>query len=131
MSRRKDVVLIPKQPTDLLAVESAFLSRRNEYRAVAPPLPLNCAFNYSATVARSYRSREREGPSLVITYAAIAYAIRILRRSSVNGERGVVLAISDKRVSRARVFQEILSLYKRTLYVYTLDIYKGLTRKIN
>lgn len=124
--------MIPKQLTDLLAVESAFLSRRNEYRAVAPPLPLNCAFNYSATVARSYRSREREGPSLVITYAAIAYVIRILRRSSVNGERGVVLAISDKRVSRARVFpQEILSLYKRTLYVYTLDIYKGLTRKIN
>lgn len=35
----------------------AFLSGRNEYRAVAPPLLLNCAFNYSATGARSYRSR--------------------------------------------------------------------------
>lgn len=44
----------------------------------------------------------REGPSLAITYAAIANAIRILRRSSVNGERGVIPRC-DKRILRVCV----------------------------
>lgn len=94
MSRRKDVVSIPKS-TDLAVVSTAFLSGRISHR---------CSYLIARLITRLplHAATGREGPSLAITYAAIANAIRILRRSSVNGERGVIPRC-DKRILRVCV----------------------------